>query len=51
MKRWSTSSGKSKLKHNEITSEWLKEKIVTPPNAGKDMKTPDHSRIAGENVK
>lgn len=32
-------------------SEWLKLKIVTIPNAGDDVEKPDHTSIAGRNIK
>ena len=32
-------------------SEWLKLKIVTIPNAGDDVEKPDHTSMAGGNVK
>ena len=33
------------------SSEWLELKVVTPANAGLDAEKPDHSYIAGRNVK
>ena len=32
-------------------TEWLKLKIVTIPNAGDDVEKPDHTSMAGGNVK